>query len=349
MIAAEVLFALLAALAPAERGREIYERGDAAIQADMSGATVPASVVPCASCHGSDGRGRAEGGTVPSDIRHETLTRPYDVSAPSGRRHGPYDDRALVRAIAMGLDPAGNRLSEVMPRYQLSRDDAAALVAYLRTLGTRRDPGIDDDAITIGVLGVAPPAVADEVFGRRVIYRPVSALTEDVFAVITASVEAAMAEEADRIGIPIISLLSNQPPWGRRVFHLFGGIEEQQQVLARGAASGRELVPAAIADREIFSPQSKRSVTVSFVMLPAKRPPREQAALAAAALIADALRRAGRDVSRASFLEALETTSRFESEHAPPLTFTPTRHIGSTGAYLVDFDEGTPSPPRWVD
>src|SRR6185503_5612733 len=111
MIGAETLFALLAVLAPVDRGREIYERGDAAIEAEVSGAIVASSLVTCASCHGGDGRGRAEGGESPSDLRPEMLRRSYDVTAPSGRRHGPYDDRALVRAIVMGLDPAGNRLS----------------------------------------------------------------------------------------------------------------------------------------------------------------------------------------------------------------------------------------------
>ncbi len=361
MIAADTLFPLIVLLAvasPADRGREIYERGTsggAEIVATMSGTPVAASLVPCGSCHGSDGRGRAEGGVVPSDIRHATLTRPYDVTAPSGRRHGPYDDRSLVRAIAMGVDPAGNRLGEVMPRYQLSRDDAAALLGFLEMLGTRSDPGVSDDAITIGVLGGELPSWdGGEVFGRRIELRDVNDLSEDVFAVIAASATIDLATEADRLGVPVISLLSHAPPPGRHVFHLFGGIEEQRRALSRDAVARKEtgerlLVPAPLADPGLFSTDNPRPATVAFAMLPSSRTPRAQASLAAAALIVDALRRAGRDVSRTSFIEALESTSQLRTEHAPPLTFSATRHIGSTGAYLVDFDRGRPSPPRWVD
>src|ERR1041385_5776958 len=98
MIAAETLLVLAL-------GRAIYEHGDG-VRASMGDglAPVPASLVPCASCHGIDGRGRSEGGVVPPDIRHAALTRPYDVTASSGRRHGAYDDRSLLRAITMGID-----------------------------------------------------------------------------------------------------------------------------------------------------------------------------------------------------------------------------------------------------
>lgn len=354
MTAAELLFVLLALTSPVQRGQEIYERGTsggAEIRATIGGAEVAASLVPCASCHGGDGRGRAEGGTVPSDIRHTTLTRHYDVTAPSGRRHGPYDDRSLVRAIAMGVDPAGNPLSEVMPRYQLKRDDAATLLAFLKMLGTRSDPGVSDDTIAIGVLGGDVPRWdGGEVFGRRVEFVPMEGLSGNAFAVIADNADANLAAEADRLGVPVISLLSQTPVAGRRVFHLFGGIEEQRRALERDAnGADRLLVPAALADRSVFSADNARPTTVAFAMLPSSRTPRAQAALVAAALIVDALRRAGRDVSRASFVEALENTSQLQTSYAPPLTFSAARHVGSTGAFLVDFDRGRASPPRWVD
>src|SRR5262249_51789594 len=109
MIAADALTVLalcLAVAAPAERGRIMYEQGGD-VRASMGDglAPVPASLVPCASCHGTDGRGRTEGGVVPPDIRHAALTRPYSVTTSSGRKHGPYDDRTLLRAITMGVDP----------------------------------------------------------------------------------------------------------------------------------------------------------------------------------------------------------------------------------------------------
>src|SRR5690606_38910692 len=55
-------------------GRLIYREGRSAsggaIQARVGAgqASIPASAVPCANCHGADGRGRPEGGVRPPDI-----------------------------------------------------------------------------------------------------------------------------------------------------------------------------------------------------------------------------------------------------------------------------------------
>jgi cytochrome c553 len=73
-------------LTPAEkRGREIYLHGKSATRpmtaffgADAAG-EINASVVPCASCHGPDGRGVTEGTVAPSDIRWSVLARSDDI------------------------------------------------------------------------------------------------------------------------------------------------------------------------------------------------------------------------------------------------------------------------------
>ena len=123
------------ALSPVERhGREIFMTGvgTSEIVATLDGGTrVPGSVLPCSSCHGRDGRGRREGGVVASDISHDALTRPYEVTTATGRRHGPYDVRLLRRAITMGIDAGGNALSPMMPRYSLSQEAFANLAAFI--------------------------------------------------------------------------------------------------------------------------------------------------------------------------------------------------------------------------
>jgi ABC-type branched-subunit amino acid transport system substrate-binding protein len=145
-----------------ERGRKIYVEGVSAsgteIKALMSDASVevPASAVPCAGCHGRDGRGRPEGGVAPSDVTWEALTKPYGITHPSGRKHPAYDERSLKRAIAMGLDPAGNELHVAMPRFRMTHQDMADLVAYMKQLGTAKDPGVGDAELRIGV--VLPPS-----------------------------------------------------------------------------------------------------------------------------------------------------------------------------------------------
>jgi ABC-type branched-subunit amino acid transport system substrate-binding protein len=143
---------------PENRGKQIYVQGKSSsnreILAYMGEASieVPGSAMPCANCHGLDGRGKPEGGVDPSDLRWESLTKPYALANPNGRKRPPYTDRGLELAITRGTDPAGNKLLPVMPRYQMSREELSDLVLYLKRLGEDRDPGISEDKIVLGTV-----------------------------------------------------------------------------------------------------------------------------------------------------------------------------------------------------
>ena len=151
-----------------ELGRQVYELGEgeggreitailsAGSARDGGGTEVPASMIPCASCHGEDGRGRAEGGLSPSDVTWPALTRPYGTRTRTGRDVPPYDERLVKRAVTMGFDSGGRLLHMAMPRYQLTLGEADALVAWLKRLGDVRDPGVGEDRLRLGV--VLPPA-----------------------------------------------------------------------------------------------------------------------------------------------------------------------------------------------
>jgi ABC-type branched-subunit amino acid transport system substrate-binding protein len=145
------------ALTPAEsRGKQIYVQGKSASSREIlaylgaSSIEVPGSALPCANCHGLDGRGKPEGGVNPSDLRWESLTKPYGLANANGRKHPPYTERALELAITRGTDPAGNKLPVVMPRYQMSPEDLSDLIVYLKRLGKYLDPGISEGKIVIG-------------------------------------------------------------------------------------------------------------------------------------------------------------------------------------------------------
>lgn len=147
------------ALTPNEnRGKQIYVRGTSPsgkeILAYVGEASfeVPGSAMACANCHGLDGQGKPEAGVVPSNLTWEALTKPYGLTHADGRRHPPYTERALELAITRGLDPAGNKLQNVMPRYSMSGEDLNDLVAYLKRLGKDRDPGISESKIVIGTV-----------------------------------------------------------------------------------------------------------------------------------------------------------------------------------------------------
>lgn len=138
------------------RGKQIYVQGTSPANKDIlaylgeGSLEVPGSAMACANCHGFDGQGKPEGGVNPSNLTWEALTKPYGLTHADGRRHPAYTERGLELAITRGLDPAGNKLLNVMPRYQMSKEDLEDLVVYLKRLGKDRDPGISDDKIVIG-------------------------------------------------------------------------------------------------------------------------------------------------------------------------------------------------------
>ncbi len=273
-----LLLPFLLAAAPEERGRSLYMEGTspsggeivAVMGAGGEAVEVPASAMPCSSCHGRDGRGRPEGGVTPSDLTWDSLTRPYGVTHPSGRKHPPYDERSLKKAIAMGMDPAGNSLHVAMPRFRMSHQDMADLISYMKTLGHETDPGVTDTAIRIGT--VLPPSgplssmskavrealaarfeEADSLWGRRIEIRtlelsgppqgwPVQVKDflgrEEVFAVAGAFFAGADRELAgvfEELEVPVIGPFSLHPSENRYVFHLSPGLEDQMQALRRYA------------------------------------------------------------------------------------------------------------------
>ena len=266
---------LLSQLTPdAERGKLLYTTGKGppgsppvTVTLGEGTAPLPAETLPCLGCHGPDGRGRPEGGVAPSDIRWSSLTRPYEVTSPSGRKHGAYDRRLAIRAITLGIDPAGNRLGVGMPRYQLSREDADALVAYLQRLGQEREPGVSEKTLRIGTLQPAQGRAAamgksieaalrarfaevnaaGGIYGRtlELAVAPTAADLDKnpVFAVVAPLVTGTPAVPEDtaelaalqRAGVPVIGPVtptaSPQTGPADRTFYLLSGFEQQARVL----------------------------------------------------------------------------------------------------------------------
>jgi ABC-type branched-subunit amino acid transport system substrate-binding protein len=264
------------------RGRQIYLTGVPVNGASLSASVgdpamdVPASILKCSNCHGSDGRGKAEGGVTPANIRWEELTKPA-TSGPAGRRRSAYSGKLLVRAIALGIDASGNRLDPAMPRYRLTHEQAADLVAYLEVLGRETDPGVTETSLKIGV--VLPPAsitgsaqairevIAAFVlqvneqggfYGRKVrlsfvtspdeIEARAGAIrdfveTEQPFALISSYVAGCEEEigrylEENKIPLigPIALYAKDEPSRHRHVFHLVAGLAGQGEALGRFAA-----------------------------------------------------------------------------------------------------------------
>jgi cytochrome c oxidase subunit 2 len=88
----------------------------------------------CVNCHGVDGRGGLPipmtGQTAP-DIRYSVLTSNEPMQH-GHEEHPPYTEATIARAITQGLDPAGHRLSWVMPRWSMSEQEVRDLIEYLK-------------------------------------------------------------------------------------------------------------------------------------------------------------------------------------------------------------------------
>jgi ABC-type branched-subunit amino acid transport system substrate-binding protein len=165
-----------------QRGKQIYFEGTSPRGAEITAvvgdeaALLPGSTMPCSSCHGSDGLGRPEGGVIPLDIRWTELVKTYGHVHHDGRRHPAFDDYSFIRSMIAGIDPANNPLDRSMPMYQMSGEDMADLVAYMKVLEHDLDPGVGDGVVRIATLlplsgragetGQAMRQVLEGYFGR---------------------------------------------------------------------------------------------------------------------------------------------------------------------------------------
>ena len=155
-----------------ELGKRLYRQGllssgqpvSATTQGDISFSGIQFS---CVNCHRRSGYGSSEGGNYVLPVTATSLFNPRDLDRANlfkklfkeyqpkrftARIHMPqmrpaYTDDSLATAIREGIDPAGNRLDPLMPKYRLSDQDMANLIAYLKTLSVRHDPGVDEDTI----------------------------------------------------------------------------------------------------------------------------------------------------------------------------------------------------------
>jgi hypothetical protein len=109
----------------------------------------------CVNCHQHSGFGSGERGTQilippiagvylfhPRAQASEQRDLPYVDGMRVDRE--PYTPQTLARAIREGIDSQGRALSPLMPRFELSDPDMAAVIAYLQSLPVGHTPGATD-------------------------------------------------------------------------------------------------------------------------------------------------------------------------------------------------------------
>jgi ABC-type branched-subunit amino acid transport system substrate-binding protein len=263
-----------------KRGKAFYLRGQTSsgqeITALVGEIDVPASSMPCGGCHGARGEGKTEGGVTAGNLSWSFLTKPYGHRHGGGRNHPAFSESSFVRSVTAGSDPAGNKLSVVMPTYRMSQADMSDLIAYLKRIDTDSDPGLTDTSVVIGTLLPDQGALADisqsmrevlqayfaEVNSRGGIYNRkielhvlpgeatstlanMKRLIEDdqVFAVVsglTAGVDDRVAALSQEGEVPFVGPSTLLPqrglPLNRYMFYLLPGLKEQALALVNFAA-----------------------------------------------------------------------------------------------------------------
>jgi cytochrome c oxidase subunit II len=121
--------AMLAACAPDSPGKRIYSEGvgDSGPVAYTQGPDwLRFAGANCAVCHGNRGQGlTVQAGGVTG------VAPPVTWAALEERG---YDEAALRKALAEGVDPDGREFHSYMPRWELSEAEMDALVEFLRGL-----------------------------------------------------------------------------------------------------------------------------------------------------------------------------------------------------------------------
>jgi len=150
-------------------GERMYRDGilpsGKAIEASIRGdIAVNSSAFSCSSCHLHAGLGSVEGVVVTPPTTGKILYKPYRRPATlisTVKREGnsksfierpAYDRKSLAAAIRSGINPAGQTLSDVMPRYLLSDADIAILISYLETLSSEPSPGASGSEIKFATI-----------------------------------------------------------------------------------------------------------------------------------------------------------------------------------------------------
>jgi ABC-type branched-subunit amino acid transport system substrate-binding protein len=147
------------------RGKEIYFKGTSPsgreIMTRLGELDLPASSFPCSGCHGMRGEGKAEAGVTAGNITWPNLIKPYGHTHSTGRKHGPFKESSFIRAVVNGVDSDGNELLVAMPRYRLSPEEMADLIAYLKRIDTDLDPGLTETSVTVGLVVQSSGALAE--------------------------------------------------------------------------------------------------------------------------------------------------------------------------------------------
>lgn len=120
----------------ASNGQRIYMTATSASGSPITyqgGPMAGMAGLSCATCHGPDGHG-ASSTMMGRLVEAPDITWPVLTGPDPDMDHPPFTEDTVKVAITAGLDPAGQPLDDLMPRWSMSATDLDDLIAYLKTL-----------------------------------------------------------------------------------------------------------------------------------------------------------------------------------------------------------------------
>ena len=160
----------------ATAGSRIYEHGMLASGQPLVGirsiGETSGADAACMSCHRASGMGSVEGTLLIPPITGNALglnehgtSRVYammDLRAFKSFNpvHAPYTEKSLANAIRNNIKSNGDKMTDLMPKYDLNDEDMAALITYLENLSSEFSPGITEGEIHLAT--VITPDVSPE-------------------------------------------------------------------------------------------------------------------------------------------------------------------------------------------
>ena len=155
---------------------------------------------------------------------------------------------------------------------------------------------------------------------------PADAKVDSVFFLGSGPEARAFLQAADRLG------------WRPR-FLATGTAADDSLSSAPAGFEGRIFLalPTRPGDLDPKAAASYRALSAAY-KLPQDSLSAQLSALAAADTLIEALRRAGRDVSREKLVDQLESLRNLDTGLVPPLTYGPARRLGARGAYVMKVD-----------
>lgn len=88
--------------------------------------------VGCAMCHGANAQGMRMMMMDVPPLKWNYLADPKGHIHANGRTHPPFTESSFKSCVLAGIDPAGNGLSTMMPRWQMDNEDLDNLIEYLK-------------------------------------------------------------------------------------------------------------------------------------------------------------------------------------------------------------------------